>query len=406
MHLMNYTPTAIADAARWLRLCVSLCAALAITATAWADCPPGTRAEGGGCVEITCGGGRVKVDPGYCCWPGQSWSSSGCTGAPTSCPQGRTATANDCASSAAAAQAIPTVIPPTPPQPAADRSSMPHDQQRAELFALVSGGGGALNGDLPPFDKPSTFAPQGLTKTPSGLEYIDLAPGAGDPIKPGDMVAVQYSGWLTDGTLFDSSVSRGATPFTLTVGAGSVIKGWDEGLVGTHVGTRRLLIIPSDLGYGARGAGAKIPGNATLVFEVLVQKVGRVDAAAPKPALDLPEYDIAKAVTTPSGLKYIELAPGAGEPPKAGATVLVHYSGWLTDGKRFDSSVERGEPFTFPVGRGRVIKGWDEGVGAMRPGSRRLLIIPPELAYGERGAGGVIPPNATLVFDVALYDSF
>jgi FKBP-type peptidyl-prolyl cis-trans isomerase len=107
--------------------------------------------------------------------------------------------------------------------------------------------------------------------------------------------------------------------------------------------------------------------------------------------------------TTPSGLRYQELAVGDGaEATGGGQTVEVHYTGWLEDGTKFDSSVDRGQPFGFPLGAGHVIRGWDEGVVGMRVGGRRKLIIPAELGYGARGAGGVIPPNATLVFDVEL----
>ena len=107
-------------------------------------------------------------------------------------------------------------------------------------------------------------------------------------------------------------------------------------------------------------------------------------------------------VTTPSGLKYEDVVIGNGEAAKAGQTVTVHYTGWLTDGKKFDSSKDRGQPFSFPLGAGRVIKGWDEGVQGMKVGGKRKLTIPSQLGYGARGAGGVIPPNATLVFEVEL----
>ena len=109
-----------------------------------------------------------------------------------------------------------------------------------------------------------------------------------------------------------------------------------------------------------------------------------------------------KTVTTDSGLKYIELKEGNGATPKTGQTVVVHYTGTLEDGTKFDSSRDRDSPFKFKIGLGQVIKGWDEGVGTMKVGDRRQLIIPPELGYGARGAGGVIPPNATLIFDVEL----
>jgi peptidylprolyl isomerase len=106
--------------------------------------------------------------------------------------------------------------------------------------------------------------------------------------------------------------------------------------------------------------------------------------------------------TTPSGLRYKDIVVGTGESPQTGQTVTVHYTGTLTNGSKFDSSRDRGQPFSFPIGAGRVIKGWDEGVATMKMGGRRELVIPPELGYGSRGAGGVIPPNATLIFDVEL----
>jgi FKBP-type peptidyl-prolyl cis-trans isomerase FkpA len=107
-------------------------------------------------------------------------------------------------------------------------------------------------------------------------------------------------------------------------------------------------------------------------------------------------------LTTDSGLIIEDLSVGSGDEARAGQTVSVHYTGWLTDGRKFDSSKDRGDPFDFPLGDGMVIRGWDEGVQGMKVGGTRVLTIPPELGYGARGAGGVIPPNATLVFEVEL----
>jgi FKBP-type peptidyl-prolyl cis-trans isomerase len=105
---------------------------------------------------------------------------------------------------------------------------------------------------------------------------------------------------------------------------------------------------------------------------------------------------------TTSGLQIEKLVDGQGDAPRSGDSVAVHYTGWLTDGTKFDSSVDRGQPFRFLLGRGQVIRGWDEGVATMRVGDKVRLTIPPELGYGARGAGRVIPPNATLVFEVEL----
>lgn len=133
-----------------------------------------------------------------------------------------------------------------------------------------------------------------------------------------------------------------------------------------------------------------------------VQPAPAPSAAQQIPALPAGKEGNVQKVTTPSGLQYEEVEEGTGALPQAGQTVIVHYTGYLTDGKKFDSSVDRGQPFQFVLGKGMVIKGWDEGLSTMKIGGKRRLTIPADLGYGPRGAGGVIPPNATLVFDVQL----
>ena len=133
-------------------------------------------------------------------------------------------------------------------------------------------------------------------------------------------------------------------------------------------------------------------------------QVDSISPAAPAASSKEAEVNDPELTTTPSGLKYTDEVVGNGAEAKTGQTAVVHYTGWLLDGKKFDSSKDRGQPFSFPLGRGQVIKGWDEGVVGMRVGGKRTLIIPADLGYGARGAGGVIPPNSTLKFEVELLD--
>jgi peptidylprolyl isomerase len=165
-----------------------------------------------------------------------------------------------------------------------------------------------------------------------------------------------------------------------------------------------LVVAQFSQGKGSVSAEQLTPNQPTVVFpqstahpSVNDTKLIAMDADFGSEQSTNPE-----AVTTPSGLKYIEIKEGDGAIPQQGQIVVVHYTGTLVDGSQFDSSRDRNQPFSFKLGLGQVIKGWDEGLSTMKVGGRRQLIIPPALGYGARGAGGVIPPNATLIFDVEL----
>jgi len=171
-----------------------------------------------------------------------------------------------------------------------------------------------------------------------------------------------------------------------------------------------LIIVVAQLGGGPKGAIGSQVSNTPADFATASSLTQPTIAEATNENTLIASNSMneetagGEVITTPSGLKYIEIEAGTGATPNRGQTVRVHYTGTLEDGTKFDSSRDRKRPFDFTIGVGQVIKGWDEGVGTMKVGGRRQLIIPPDLGYGARGAGGVIPPNATLIFDVELLE--
>ena len=204
-----------------------------------------------------------------------------------------------------------------------------------------------------------------------------------------------YTGKLENGEKFDSSYDRNV-PFEFAIGMGQVIRGWEEGISTMRMGGKRTLIIPPELGYGDRAAG-KIPPGSTLIFNIELLSIK-------EPIID-PDFSLpGNEERFDSGLTMITHVAGEGARPSAGDKVTVHYRLLLPSGDVVDSSYDRGQPFSFVVGVGKVIKGWDEALQQMSKGQKSSLIIPPDIGYGERGAGGVIPPNATLIFEVELLD--
>jgi len=231
--------------------------------------------------------------------------------------------------------------------------------------------------------------------TASGLKVIFSERGEGEQAVAGNVVKVHYVGKLEDGTEFDNSVKRGE-PIAFPLGQGQVIKGWDEGIAMMRVGDKATLIIPPSIGYGERDMGT-IPANSTLYFDVELVEVVEVKQPVP--------FDIEgkKVESTPSGLKYVMVVENPdGEQAYANMTAEVEYTLYLEDGTMVDSSIPRGTPLKFTLGAGQVIAGWDEGIRLMQVGEKMRLVVPAKLGYGDRGAGGVIPPGATLIFDVEL----
>lgn len=277
--------------------------------------------------------------------------------------------------------------------PSAQSESAPSATPSAATTTTVATGAATPTASAIPAPPDVAQPPADAVRSASGLASKVLKPGTGtEKPRQQDTVRVHYTGWTKDGRMFDSSMTRGQ-PVTFPLGR--VVKGWTEGLQLMVVGEKRRLWIPADLAYGANPRPGAPAGD--LVFDVELLEV--VKAPEPPP---VPE-DVAKppkaAKRTKSGLAYRVLKNGTGKQPSATDTVVVHYSGWTTDGNMFDSSVTRGRPATFRLDQ--VIKGWTEGVQLMKVGEKTRFWIPGEMAYGDKptrpGA-----PSGMLVFDIEL----
>ena len=249
-----------------------------------------------------------------------------------------------------------------------------------------------------------------LKEATSGVKIRDIVVGDGKECPPAATVKVHYTGWLTDGTIFDTSKERGPAKFSLDPNSqNSVIQGWQLGIPGMKVGGKRKLVISADRGYQNRPQG-KIPAGSTLIFEVELLDVSQAPNVSEGPGKPMSDNsnggtDDAALSEIGGGLKFRDLKEGSGEPVKPGANVTVHYTGWTVDGNVFDSSKKTGKPLGCSLVPGSprgVIEGWQKGIPGMKPGGIRKLVIPAALAYGARGFPPDIPPGATLMFEVEL----
>jgi|TARA_B100000959_G_scaffold284353_2_gene355768 peptidylprolyl isomerase len=270
-----------------------------------------------------------------------------------------------------------------------------------------------------------------LAGDPAGVKIFDRVVGSGESPTLADMVTVKYTGWLNDGCIFDSSHARGVDAELLLV---ALIPGWREGMLTMAPGGIRRVEIPPALAYRDLGAPPVIPPNATLTFEIELVSILTPEqaiatatvvaanaTATPVPtgtpekgpimSCDNPGYpdsapqygDVTddQYSDEPSGIRVFDIKVGDGATPNQSDTVDVHYTGWLvSDGCVFDSSYSRGQSISFPVGN--VIPGFRDAILGMKVGGQRRVYIPSEQGYGAQGAGGAIPPNADLVFDIVL----
>ena len=232
----------------------------------------------------------------------------------------------------------------------------------------------------------------------SGIEIFDEVEGTGTELRAGMELEFHHTGWLSNGHKFGSSKDFGK-PATVVLGMGKLVRGLELGLESLKQGGVRWVRLSPSMAYGPVPM-SNIPANSVLIFRIQANSVQFDEESAA--LMDFfPNAESIEWVNGPEGLKYFIEKEGSGAPIKTGNLIKAHYTGWLSDGTKFDSSRDRGDPISLELGAGRVIRGWDLGLVGMRSGEKRLLLIPPSLGYGSRG-GGPIPPDATLIFAVEL----
>lgn len=258
--------------------------------------------------------------------------------------------------------------------------------------------------------------------TASGLYYIEKVAGTGPVVKDGDKIKAHFVIKTINSPQLYSSYEVG-NPLDVEIGRMFDNEGITEALKNVRMGTRAIVIVPSALAFGREGRGDMVPPHSTMVYEIEIVEVVtkeefqkqqqqkereekmKEDQARAQEKINILNYMKDKNLEgkpTATGLYYIETFKGDGPKAEMGKKVRVHYTGTLLNGSKFDSSVDRGQPFEFTLGMGQVIKGWDEGIAKMNVGSKGLLIVPFELGYGNRAMGDQIPAYSTLVFEVEL----
>jgi FKBP-type peptidyl-prolyl cis-trans isomerase len=244
-------------------------------------------------------------------------------------------------------------------------------------------------------------------KSPEGIYYVITKASTGDKAHSGDNITANYTGKFLDGKKFDSNIDSAfhhVQPFSFPLGQGRVIKGWDIAFSILKKGEKATIYVPSSLGYGDRGQGS-IPAFSTLVFDVeLVDFKGQEDAFSKY----FKDNNITDAVKSKEGIYYKIIKQGTGETPKPGQQVTASYTGMLLNGTKFDSNVDpqfnHVEPFSFNIMQGNVIQGWDLGFSYLNKGTKAILYIPSNLAYGENSPSPSIPANSPMIFEVELLD--
>lgn len=252
-----------------------------------------------------------------------------------------------------------------------------------------------------PQEAPSEVPADAWRTSESGLRVADLVLGDGNEAQNGAPLLVEYTGWLAEtGELIDSTRRR-ARPMLFTLGEGDApMPGWDEAVSGMRVGGKRQAVFPPELAFGQTGKPPRVPRNATVVFEFEL-----IETSQPREAPTAPPAYEASALRELSGVQVVDLVEGTGRTVSRGDNIALDYSGFLArDGHLFDSSLTRSGPARFRFGGREMLPGVEGGIEGMKVGGKRLILIPPELGYGENGLRNYVPPQADLVFVVELVE--